>query len=248
MGTPNVTEVVEFAVHWRAANGIAPTHRVADAMLVKFALDLQRRVAEFAVRPSGPVDATRPDGAQWAADAVPILYSGPLGAMPAWKIAAAIENGAGGRVFFGPHAPQSRLLASPLLRSAVAGALGGADPLYGGLLCEQLYGGPVAADGTRSPFVTAKVLALYDFAARNIIAQAAAGDMRTLTVDVQPDSIFVQTELSALLAHHAVTAINGVQKTVYQAMLNKTGSLAETAKAVAAGSYALSKKVKIGSM
>ena len=67
----------------------------------------------------------------------------------------------------------------------------------------------------------------------------ASGDVRTLTAFADGGCTFALVELPKLLSDTAVTSINGVPKDVYQAILDKTGSLVEVNKAVSASSLAL---------
>lgn len=73
----------------------------------------------------------------------------------------------------------------------------------------------------------------------------ATGDVRTITPYAMDTRVFAATELPGLMNNPAVTHINGVDKGVYQALLDTGHSMADVNKAVSASSYGLLHDAKI---
>ena len=65
----------------------------------------------------------------------------------------------------------------------------------------------------------------------------ASGDVRIIAPFSDPTRILAIDEMPSLLKDAAVKSINGIPKSVFQAIYDKTGSLAEVNKAVALSSY-----------
>ncbi|WEF31494.1 hypothetical protein [Pseudoduganella chitinolytica] len=232
---------VDFVKGWREAEKIPGDDRLTKEQLTKFAQDLQKKVDEFSVKPErvawGQYGAATPQ--KWDADARPIPYSGSAGQEPGWKMAKAMSESGGGKVFYISDTPAGQLLNAGRFRDAVAATAGGRDEKAGVELAKQLIDGPVNADKTRSRYAVDNVPAINDQVSDKLMRQAAQGDVRTITPAAEKDKVFVATELPALLQTPRVTAINGIPKEELLKTLKETGSLEEVNRKVAKASAEL---------
>jgi Ca2+-binding RTX toxin-like protein len=73
----------------------------------------------------------------------------------------------------------------------------------------------------------------------------AKGDVRIVAPFSDATRILALDEIPTLLANNKVQSINGIAKGVFQSILDRTGSLVEVNKAVAASSYALMSQMQL---
>ncbi|PKO26662.1 MAG: hypothetical protein CVU36_23515 [Betaproteobacteria bacterium HGW-Betaproteobacteria-9] len=164
---------------------------------------------------------------------VTVLYSGPMG-QNAWATPAAnaLGNVPGVRVIDNTDA--FKFLDSRDFKTMLAQLDGVSfntfvDRNYKSPTTEWLYSateGPWAQSSAR--FVA-----------------AASGDVRTITPYAMDTRVFAATELPGLMDNPNVTHINGVDKGVYQALLDTGHSLSEVNQAVSASSYGLLHDAKV---
>ncbi|HSD40081.1 MAG TPA: putative Ig domain-containing protein [Rhodocyclaceae bacterium] len=108
----------------------------------------------------------------------------------------------GGRFIQIGQTPAAELLNSLAFKDALTKAVGTSDSaIIGGL-----FDGVINADGTRTP-------GMWDIASKSL-ADAAVGDVRTITPFADAGKVFAKTELPALLANSKVTSINGISRSV----------------------------------
>lgn len=132
--------------------------------------------------------------------ATTLLYSGMIGNLPAWQIAEEIGSSSDGRVITIGETPVAKLLGSNEFKDALEQAAGTNDTA----VIKSLLDGTANPDGTRTE-------GMWDIASRNL-AQAASGDVRTLTPFSDAGKVFAQTELPVLLDNPNVTHIDGIPK------------------------------------
>ncbi|HIV71081.1 MAG TPA: hypothetical protein H9903_09135 [Candidatus Aquabacterium excrementipullorum] len=192
---------------------------LSSSQLAEFSSELNAQLASLSISVPGA-----------STDAITLFYSGKVnsstGSLDAWKVAENIGVSSGGEVITIGQTELGRFLNSDAFNQALDNALGNDSESLKAILNGQDGDGLQTIDG------------IWDIAS-NRLANAATGDVRTLTGFSDASKVFAQTELPALLDTPAVTSINGVDKRVFQAILDKTGSLEEVNKAVSASSYVL---------
>lgn len=172
------------------------------------------------------------------ADAVTLLYSGPLGdqVRGGWEIAESIGRQSSGRVVTIGETPLGALQNDPLFSRALQEAVG-SDHAH---LYTELMDG-IRPDGTR-------VESVWDRASRRL-ALAAEGDVRTLTPSALDGKVFASVELPALLDNPKVSHVNGVPVEAYRRIYETTpgtvpDKLSRVNEAVQASSHDLTREMR----
>lgn len=229
--------LVEFVEQWRKDKTIDGDAPLSHDHLVAFAADFKEKAELFSVAPERIAGGTySPETPQkWDADAMVIPYAGSAGGVACWKHAKAMSENGDGKVCYISDTPAGQLLASTKLTDAIADALGGSNEKLGGELARTLFDGSVES-GVRSTKSFGDVTAINDVVSEKLMREMAYGDVRTITHNAPDNSVFVQTELPALLDSDRVTAINGIPIEQLREVRQRTGSLLEVNALVAEAS------------
>lgn len=135
-----------------------------------------------------------------------LLYSGRIGELTAHDVAKAI-NAADGTVAIIDHTDVARLLSNDLFADRLTQAVG--DAAQANALLYGNNGGFWSNASER-------------------FAQAASGNIVAIVPEADPERIFAQVEVRALLANPDVTSINGIAKSAfldrYNSLLTATGN------------------------
>jgi Ca2+-binding RTX toxin-like protein len=130
-------------------------------------------------------------------NAITLLYSGSLGNGPAWQVAEQIGASSGGRILTIGQTPVSKFLNSDAFKASLRN-------FAGDLAFDEAYNGAINADGSRTT-------GMWDVASRSF-AEAAVGDVKTLTPFADPGKVFAQTELLAQLENPKINSIDGIPR------------------------------------
>jgi Ca2+-binding RTX toxin-like protein len=132
-----------------------------------------------------------------SSNAITLLYSGLVGGNQAWQVAEQAGSSSGGRIITIGQTPVSDFLNSGVFKASLRNIVGdvGFDAAYNGI---------VNPDGSRTA-------GMWDVASRSL-AEAATGDVKTLSPFADPTKVFAQTELPALLENTKVTSIDGIPR------------------------------------
>lgn len=220
---PEQQAVIDWLKSVRSAGGVSTYKGGAE----QFRHDLMQRLDALPVRVPGQT-----------ADAVTLLYSGPLGdqVQGGWEIAESIGHQSNGRVVTIGETPLGSLQNDFRFDRALLGAVGKENPH----LHKELLDG-VRPDGSR-------VESVWDRASRRL-AMAAEGDVRTLTPAALDSKVFAQVELPQLLKNPSVTHINGVPLSLYQQIHGRapgppSAKLSAVNQAVQASAYELTREMR----
>ena len=126
-------------------------------------------------------------------NAVTLLYSGNVGDLPAWQIANQIAEVSGGKVITIGQTPVAQFIESIEFKDALQQAAGTNDPI----VLKSLLDGTTNPDGTRTQ-------GMWDIASQNL-AEAATGDVRTISPFAESGKVFAATELPTLLNNDVAT-------------------------------------------
>lgn len=132
-----------------------------------------------------------------------LLYSGNVGNVPAWQIAEQIGASSNNQVITINQTPVAEFLDSKEFKSALSNITGAAG-------FDAAYNGTINPDGTRTQ-------GMWDIASQNL-AEAATGDVRTISPFSESGKVFAATELPALLNNSNVTHIDGYPKDYFVRM------------------------------
>jgi len=154
-------------------------------------------------------------------NATTLLYSGKVGDVPAWQIANQIGSAGGGNIVVIGDTPVANFLEDPRFISALENIVGTGDAT----VIKTHLNGTIAPDGTRT-------LGMWDITSKNL-AQAASGDVRTITPLAEQGKVFIQTELPALLNNPNVKSINGHSIEDFRTLYERGGKNADALQDVA---------------
>ena len=138
-----------------------------------------------------------------SADAVTLFYSGKLGSTDGWRVAEKIGEHSIGKIVTIGETELGAMLNSRDFKESLNQTLGpGGKHLY-----KEIESG-IRPDGSATP-------SIWDRASQRL-AQAAQGDVRTLTQAAEDNKVFAGKELPELLKNPKVTHINGVDIEAYR--------------------------------
>ena len=153
------------------------------------------------------------------ADALTLFYSGKLGSTESWKVAEEIGRASQGHVVTIGDTELGHFLNDKAFGQALQEALDDRDELVKGIVSG------IRPDGSTTP-------SIWDRASQRL-AQAAQGDVRTLTQAAEDHKVFASKELPELLKNPKVTHINGVGIEAYRHIhANTPGSEVDKLRAV----------------
>ena len=136
-------------------------------------------------------------------DAVTLLYSGKLGSTESWRVAEEIGRASDGKVVTIGKTELGALLNSRDFNLALGQTLGRGNHER----LKEIESG-IRPDGSTTP-------SIWDRASQRL-AQAAQGDVRTLTQAADDHKVFASKELPEVLQNPKVTHINGVGIDAYR--------------------------------
>lgn len=219
----NLDTIINHVRQWRSLQENLGDGPLSPAQTIAFAETLKEKVQQISVIPEGG------EGAKL------IPYAGSAGGIASWKHAKALSENGDSAVFFISDTPGGKLLDSDKLAEAVAEAVGGNNEKMGLQIAKIIFQGD-SSTGSRSPYGVGNVMALNDVVSQKLMQEMARGDVRTISHDAPDHSVFVQTELPALLKCKDVTAINGIPIQQLRDILDQTGSILKVNAAVAEAS------------